>query len=164
MSIQRRFNADRVTAIVFLVLGVAVTYGGWVMDRLEIRRIHPASFPGLLPIFLGVALMVCAAVLYYQAQIKNDGEKLQVTSGGGLGRIALILALTLAYAMGLVGTLPFWMATLIFVMIFIIVFEWPEDTTTKAITRLIAIALAEGALVAIGVSLLFEKAFLVRLP
>jgi hypothetical protein len=159
-----QFNADRITAIVLLALGAAVTYGGWVMDRLEIRGIHPASIPGLLPILLGIALMVCAAILYSQSKnISIEGDQPD-QAVHGLGRLLLILFLAIAYAIGLVGTLPFWLATLIFVAVFICVFEWPVEATTKNIVRLIAIALAEGALVAVGVSMLFEKAFLVRLP
>ncbi|MBD3625750.1 MAG: hypothetical protein HUJ24_10345, partial [Rhodobacteraceae bacterium] len=39
--------ADRVTAAVLFALGAGMSYGGYVMDRLEIRQIHPASIPGL---------------------------------------------------------------------------------------------------------------------
>ena len=41
--------ADRLTAIVLLVIGLALLVGGWTMDRLEVRQIHPASIPGLVP-------------------------------------------------------------------------------------------------------------------
>jgi putative tricarboxylic transport membrane protein len=161
MSKTHQFSADRLTAVVLLALGAAVTYGGWSMDRLEIRRIHPASIPGLLPFILGVALMICAAVLYSQAKLKNDQKK---NSGHGIGRFVLILVPALVYAIGLVGTIPFWLATLIFVSFFICVFEWPAMPTRKNLTFLLAIAVAEGTFVAVGVTLLFEKAFLVRLP
>ena len=40
--------------------------GGYAMDRLEFRQIHPASIPGLLPMILGAALMVCAVLLAVQ--------------------------------------------------------------------------------------------------
>ena len=164
------FNADRITAMVFLALGAGVTYGGFIMDRLEIRKIHPASIPGLLPMLLGIALMVCAAILYYQT--KNSNSKDATQDQGGIGRLILVLALTVIYAVGIVGTLPFWAATFIFVSAFICIFEWPSAPTSKQVTkqvikqvaRLLVIAAVEGALVAVAVSLLFEKAFLVRLP
>ena len=159
-----RFGADRLTAIVLLALGMTVTYGGWVMDRLEIRHIHPASIPGLLPIILGCALMICAVVLYIQASSKTAGGPNSTLSRARFGRLFLVLAVTLTYAVGLVGTVPFWLVTLIFIAIFICVFEWPAEATTKKILQMVAIAIAEGAMVAVGVSMLFEKAFLVRLP
>ena len=37
--------ADRLTAIVLFGLGLAMAWGGFEMDRLEIRRIHPSSIP-----------------------------------------------------------------------------------------------------------------------
>src|SRR5690606_27508065 len=42
-----RARADLITAIVLVLLGLAVTYASWTMDRLEVRRIHPSTIPGL---------------------------------------------------------------------------------------------------------------------
>ena len=42
---MRMAQADRIAAVVFLALGLAMLAGGWTMDRLEARRIHPASIP-----------------------------------------------------------------------------------------------------------------------
>ena len=42
--------ADRLTAGLLFLLGLALLVGGYTMDRLEIRQIHPASIPGLVPI------------------------------------------------------------------------------------------------------------------
>ena len=56
-------SADRLTAVAFFALGAAMAWGGFVMDRLEIRHIHPASIPGLVPMVLGGALMICAVLL-----------------------------------------------------------------------------------------------------
>ena len=53
-------RADQVTALVFFVLGVAMAIGGYTMDRLEVRQIHPASIPGLVPMILGGLLALCA--------------------------------------------------------------------------------------------------------
>ena len=55
--------ADRITAATLFALGAAMTWGGFVMDRLEIRQIHPASIPGLVPMILGAAMMLCATLL-----------------------------------------------------------------------------------------------------
>ena len=49
--------ADRVTAAVLFLLGAGLSWGGFTMDRLEVRQIHPGSIPGLVPMILGVALM-----------------------------------------------------------------------------------------------------------
>ena len=72
--------------------------------------------------------------------------------------------LTLGYAAGLVGRLPFWLATWLFVAAFVALFEWPLATTGAGRLRRLAIALIYGALVSAAVSLVFQRIFLVRLP
>ena len=59
----RMKTADRITALVLVGLGVAMFWGGFVMDRLEVRQIHPASIPGLMPMGLGMLTVVCGVVL-----------------------------------------------------------------------------------------------------
>ena len=62
--------ADRVTAAVLFLLGAGLSWGGFTMDRLEVRLIHPGSIPGLVPMILGVALMGCAILLFAGARDK----------------------------------------------------------------------------------------------
>ena len=78
-------------------------------------------------------------------------------------RLGLTLLLTLVYAGVLVGRLPFALATFLFVGGFIVVFEWRRGPAAAAARR-IAIAVFEAALVAVAVSFVFERIFLVRLP
>ena len=51
-------RADLLTAIVFIVLAAAMLYGSWTMDRLEVRRIHPFTAPGVVPGLLSAALLL----------------------------------------------------------------------------------------------------------
>ena len=70
--------------------------------------------------------------------------------------------------------MPFWLATGIFVFLFVALFEWPrrsegaaaESGTTGWSRRLrsFAIALAIAVATAAAVTYLFEEIFLVRLP
>ncbi|MDQ3458982.1 MAG: hypothetical protein M3498_06750, partial [Deinococcota bacterium] len=82
-------------------------------------------------------------------------------SGEGARRTLLTLLLTLGYGAGLVGLLPYWLATFLFVFLFITVFEWP---TASSRARVLALALLQAALVAGLVTFIFERLFLVRLP
>ena len=81
----------------------------------------------------------------------------------GTRKLVLTLVLTLGYAGVLVGRLPFAWATGIFVFLFIIAFEWQRGDAARLL-RVAGIALFEAILVAVGVTLIFEKIFLVRLP
>src|SRR5690606_41698176 len=59
----RMVRADLVAAAFFIALGALILYGSWTMPRLEVRRIHPMTVPGLVPGMLSFALIVCGVIL-----------------------------------------------------------------------------------------------------
>lgn len=157
-------KADLITGVVLLVLAAAVIYGGWTMDRLEIRRIHPASIPGLVPLGLGIALALAAAALVIRAHRPPGLRGEEVAPEGNNARLAATMALCLLYAVGLVGHVPYEIATGLFVFGFIAVFEWEEAGRAGTRIRSLVTALIQAVLVTGVVSIGFEKLFLVRLP
>lgn len=163
---MRMATADRVTAVVLFALGLAMTVGGWTMDRLEVRDIHPASIPGLVPMILGVLLALCALLLWRAASGDGDGESAErrFMAEGSWMRLALTGGTCVVYALVLVGWLPFFWATALFVTVFALIFGWSgaDDRRKQALTAGSALVLGVG--VAFGVSILFQEAFLVRLP
>jgi putative tricarboxylic transport membrane protein len=82
----------------------------------------------------------------------------------GWARLVACLALTIGYAAGLVGQIPFWLATALFVFAFILAFEWRPSATAAERGRLLLIALIEAVTVAAAVTLVFRYLFLVALP
>jgi putative tricarboxylic transport membrane protein len=157
-------KADLITGVVLLALAAAVIYGGWTMDRLEIRRIHPASIPGLVPLGLGIALALAAAALVVRAHRAPCARGAEVAPGDRHTRLAVTLALCVLYAGGLVGHVPYEIATGLFVFAFIAVFEWQEAGRAGQRIRGLVTALIQAVVVAGVVSVGFEKLFLVRLP
>ncbi|MCB1969177.1 MAG: tripartite tricarboxylate transporter TctB family protein [Geminicoccaceae bacterium] len=158
-------RADLYSVPVFFVLGAAMLYGGWTMDRLAVRQIHPASIPGLVPMLLGGALMLAAVVLFAQAQRPSaTGEVDREAPTGGNRRLFATLLLCSAYALGLVGHVPFPVATAIFIIAFVIVFECVLSEAPVSLAKTTAIAVVFGIVLSAAVSLLFRYAFLVRLP
>lgn len=157
-------RADLFTSVLFLALGLAMLYGGYTMDRLTIRQIHPMSFPGLVPMALGAALAVCALVLMRGA-VTAGGLKASFDFGHskGLARLVAALCLCLAYPLVLIGLMPFWLATALFVTAFIALFEWTGRTVARHAIAL-ATALVQGALVGFITAYVFSELFLVRLP
>lgn len=157
--------ADRVTAIVLFALGAAMLGGGFTMDRLEIRHIHPASIPGLVPMILGGALMVCAALLFTGANKKStELDSTSEISSQSWRSFLIAAALSVFYALALVGRAPFFLATAAYITTFLIVFSWPEQTDRAKRIRLFIIAVIFGGVVAGAISVLFRYGFLVRLP
>jgi len=157
-------TADRVCAVIFCTLGLAMLIGGYTMDRLEIRQIHPLSVPGLLPMILGGALAFCAMLLWVQADGGSAGGRERLIESGSLWRLGQTVGLTLFYAIVLVGWLPFTVATAIFIASFTAVFSWTPEASAKMRMQKVLSACAFGVVAALVIGLLFEKAFLVRLP
>lgn len=161
-------RADLIAALVIIVLGAAILYGSWTMPRLEVRRIHPMTVPGLVPGMLSVALLVCGAVLAWRSvrtptpggwQSLRDALFSQQTARAGV-----VAALALIYTLGLVGWLPFWGATALFVFAFILVFEVWLAEPRRPLMQSLPWAAGLAVVTAIAVTLVFERAFLVRLP
>lgn len=156
-------RADRITAVVFIIAGAAVAWGSWIMPRLENRGVHPSSVPGLVPGILGVALVLCGILLAVRRH-KSAAPDEPLLRGFEAKRLAVVLLLTLGFTFGLVGTVPFWLATALFVFAFIVVFDCFVTEAPKPLVRTLVlaavVALAAGAIV----TLVFERGFLVRLP
>lgn len=161
---MRMAQADRIAAVVFLVLGLAMLAGGWTMDRLELRRIHPASIPGLVPMILGGLLSLCAVLLWATASRDATRAAEPFLADGSWTRLALTAGTCVAYALVLVGWLPFLWSTFLFVTVFALLFSWPDgpDLRARAKAGLSAVVLGLG--IAFGTATLFAEVFLVRLP
>lgn len=147
-------RADRVTAIVFFALGLTMLWAGYTMDRLEIRRIHPSSIPGLLPMFLGGGMALCSVFLFLGAR-DGDGPNPTVS----WRTMGLTAGWSVIFALIMVGNLPFYLATAIYVAGFVMIF----DTETPPLKRVVA-GCVFGIISAAVIGALFRYAFLVRLP
>jgi hypothetical protein len=163
-----RARADLITSIVLIVLGVAVFYFSWTMDRLEVRRISPATIPGLVPMILGVALTLCGSLLAWRSwriQIPGSGAALlsQLVSWPAI-RVLAVLGLALVFTLVLMGRMPFWLAAGIFIFTFIVLFETVLADTPKPLVATLLWAVGIAAVGAGGIWYIFERIFLVRLP
>lgn len=93
-----------------------------------------------------------------------DGEKHVEPPSAGYRRFAWILGLSLVYAAGLVGRVPFWLATFLFVFAAIVVFERSEYKSRRMATRRLIVAAVIAGATAFAVPFVFERIFLVNLP
>lgn len=161
-------RADLIAALVFIALGLVVTYFSWTMDRLEVRRIHPSTIPGLVPLILGIALTLCGSLLAIRSarlDIRGGGAALvRALVSWQAVRVFGVLGLALAYTLVLVGRMPFWLASSLFVFSFIILFETvlADHPGSPVRTLIWAVLVALGA--GLGVQYVFGEIFLVRLP
>ncbi|TVS05854.1 MAG: tripartite tricarboxylate transporter TctB family protein [Rhodobacteraceae bacterium] len=162
-------RADLLTGLILLVLGIAVVWMSWEMPRLEARRIHPATVPGLVPGLLGIALAICGMILAARSvRVADDGAGWRRFGAAFLStsaaRVVVAMVLALGYALVLVGRLPFWAASAVFVLVFILVFERVFSASPHPLWRTVLTAGLQAVIVGVAVSVVFEAGFLVRLP
>jgi hypothetical protein len=163
-----RVKADLLTGIVLALLGLFVFYEAYTMSRLEARRIHPATIPGLVPMMLGAGLAFLGALLASRSwRMEADGG--WRAFGALFGSMAAVRVMAgkflfFVFTLGLIGWLPFWAASMLFIAAFILTFEMVlTDAPVPAATSLFwaaATALVCGG----GIYYLFANVFLVRLP
>jgi hypothetical protein len=146
-------KSDRLQGCLWILVGGATVYASWTMDRLERHGAALYAAPGLVPGLLGLVLLALGVVLTGRKTVPADSA----AGSAGWGNTALVLLLCLGYAAGLVGRLPFWLATFVFVTAFIAIFEYPAR-------RRMALAPVYAALTSLVVTYVFESVFLVRLP
>ena len=152
-------KADFWLSLVLTGFGGAAVIESWRMPRLENLGIDPLSAPGLTPGLLGLVLTGLGLALMVRS-LRSPAVGISDRRLQGWRRFNLTLALCLVYAVGLVGWLPFWAATGLFVFAFVTAFTW----SGKIQVQQILFALILAAIVATTVTLLFERVFLIRLP
>lgn len=159
--------ADRLTALVLFALGTGMLIGGFTMDRLEIRHIHPASIPGLVPMSLGGALTLCAVLLFLSAAQKSAEISPSTTgelSSASWRNFMIAAVISVFYALVLVGRVPFFWATALYITAFLLIFSWPQEVDKAKRIRVIVFAIGFAGVISAAISILFRYGFLVRLP
>lgn len=157
-------RADLVTAAVLFALGVAIMAQAWSMPRFVEQSGTGLTAPGIVPGFYGAMIALLSGVLGLRA-VRRGGWAVSGSRSGapGDGRQLLTAAvLGVVYAGVLVGRVPFWLASALFVFAFTTAFEWDQGPERRA-RRVVEAALI-GLGTGVAVMLVFEKLFLLRLP
>lgn len=150
-------KSDFAQGIWWLVIGGAIFYASWTMDRLGSLGVKPFSAPGLLPGVLGVFIVVLGLAMLIRGGTGSSEETIEWR------RIVLPLALCLGFAGGMVGRgIPFWLAAWIFVAVMIFTLQYRERK--HRLGKLALVALTVGAIASVAISLVFQELFLIRLP
>lgn len=162
-------RADLIAAFVAMVFGSAVAVASWRMDRLEHLNINAYEIPGLVPFVLGVTIFGLGTVLAIRESGRAAGTANAPSapeSWKALRHMGWVFGLTLVYPLGMIGSgMPFWLATGLFVMVFIGVLDRErQEALGRAPAHYWMHALAYGVFWSALVSFFFEQVFLVRLP
>ena len=162
-------RADLFGGIAWMAFGLAIVGGSVTMDRLEQFGATWYTAPGLVPGVLGVTIVVLGLLLVIRAMKTGAAAGLAepwVPTAAGrssLKRASLATLLSLVYTLGLIGRVPFPIASTLFVFAFIMVFDVSADASSR-IARRATIAAITAVVTSVVVTLVFERIFLVRLP
>lgn len=141
--------------------GLLIVAASLRMERFESMGAQLYTMPGFVPGMLGGVLMLLGAVLMLRGWRRSLRDTVAEPTEGLINRrIAITLVLTLVYAGLLIGRVPFWLATALFVAVFVASFA-PED---QAPQRRLVVSVLAGVLTSAVVTFVFQQIFLVRLP
>lgn len=163
MQNDRERSADRLSGIGWIVFGAVLVISSLMM---ETRTYLGATFttgPGFVPGLIGLAILVLGVAMLVRSLRGEAIAYFEAVDPAMWWRVPLALGLMLVYALGLVGRVPFGVATFLFLTAFIVAFNLPVPTRGK-LGMLLVKAAVTGAATAVTIVFTFQTLFLVRLP
>ena len=158
-------RSDVVGGGLWIALGAVIVGEALRMDRFTEMGSSLYTMPGFVPGMVGALIVLLGAALVFRGWRRQRIATPQADAPAGTERflnrrVLITLALSLGYAAGLIGRLPFGVSTAIYVAAFVWIFSPPEHSLRR---RLVHAAIT-GIATAVVVVLVFEKLFLVTLP
>lgn len=145
----------------WVLFGLLIVVESLRMDRFTSMGAELYTMPGFVPGMIGGVIVLLGAVLMLRGWHRRAAARHDTAAGPLLNRrIIITMALSLSYAGAMIGRVPFWLATFVFVTAFVGCFAPPE---ARPLRRL-SVAVLAGVLATTVVTLVFEQVFLVRLP
>lgn len=164
-------KADFAVSILLMCFGVWVVIHSFQMPRFKELSADPLSVPGIVPGILGTVIFVLSLVVFIRS-LTRKGYRLGLNRqtlnnflrDTSLLRMILTIFICIVYGIFMVGRLNYYLATFIFVLIFLVFFQFrhSEDTTVRA--KLLTLAVLQALLTAGIVGAVFRYLFLVDLP
>lgn len=161
-------RTDLITASVLLAFSIGVIVLSIGMPTFTDKGASFFLAPGIVPGFYGSVLTLLALVLaarsIWRGALRAGAAGAGARDASGMRRLAIAVVLCVVFAVGLIGTIPFWLAVMFFVTSFIVVFEWQPGLDARARIRPVGTAILQGLIAGILVTYVFQEIFFVRLP
>lgn len=164
-------KGDFVVSILLMGFGVWVVIHSIQMPRFEDMGANPFSVPGIVPGILGAIIFFLSLVVFIRS-LRQKGFLLEVNrfavssffKDPAMQRMLLSSALCVVYGFVLVGRINYYLATFLFVLAFLIIFQFRSYTAASGRSKLVLMSLAQALLTAGIVGAVFRYLFLVDLP
>jgi hypothetical protein len=164
-------KADFITSLVLVGFGLAVLILSIQMPRFESRDANPYSVPGIVPGLLGIVIGTLGLVLLIRS-VRNGGYRLNVRNfslatyltDAATKRMVVTIAICLFYAFIMIGRIPYLLATIIFIALFVITFEYQKTDPVSTRVRTVVFAVLLAGISGGVIWAVFRYLFLVSLP
>jgi hypothetical protein len=166
-------RTDLFVGLGLILFGSVAAFESWRMPRFEHLDVQIYQAPGFVPGLLGLTIAVFGLLILIRSLREGalqwkDAHAAQalrtMVASIETWRLVMLMVITVGYAWGLVGRMPFWLATIIFVFAFILLFDWRDAVTRSQRVRLLISASIQAVITAVVVTGVFQEIFRVRLP
>jgi hypothetical protein len=164
-------KADFVVSIVLMCFGVWIVTHSLQMPRFQELDADPFSVPGIVPGILGLIIFVLSLVVFIRS-LYRKGYRLGLTQqtvinfvrDASTRRMLLTTLICIVYGLGMVGNMNYYLATFIFVLAYLILFQYRPSEGIAAQGKMLVLSLFQAVLTAGVVGAVFRYLFLVDLP
>lgn len=171
MKAENMKRADFVMSIGLIAFGIFVLIMALQMPTHVELQGEPYSGPGVVPGFLGITLTILGVVLMIRSII-HKGYKVNINKetiaaffkDASTKRLGLTLVICLGYAFGILDRIPYLAATIIFIFVFVVAFEFKRGEKLQAQAKMFGLALLLAGIAGTATWATFRYAFLVNLP
>lgn len=164
-------KADFLMSLVLIIFGVFVIIISSQMPDFTEQKFNRFSDPGLVPSVLGVVFIILGLVMLIRSIIRK-GYRIEIGAAQISGwikekstrRFLTTLSLSVVYALVLLGRVHFFIATALYMFVFILMFEYRPEKKLLQQKKTVLIALFMSLTTAGVVFGVFRYLFLVNLP
>jgi TRAP-type C4-dicarboxylate transport system permease large subunit len=164
-------RADFVVSILLMGFGVWVVLHSFQMPRFKDLSANPFSVPGIVPGILGTVIFILSLVVFIRSLIRK-GYRLGLNrqtlknffQDTSAQRMLLTIFICIVYGIFMVGSVNYYTATFIFVLVFIILFQFRGAQNVATRGKILMSAVLQAVLAAGIVGAVFRYLFLVDLP
>ena len=118
-------KADFVASIILIAFGIWIVVHSIHMPRFKEFGANPFSVPGIVPGILGTIITVLSLLVFIRA-IRRKGYQLDIRThvlksviqDASFKRMLITCSVCVAYGLGMVGTISYYVATFIYVFTF----------------------------------------------
>ena len=164
-------KADFVVSILLMCFSVWIVIHSLQMPLFKEVGADPFSVPGIVPGILGTVIFILSLVVFIRSLTRKGyrfGLNRQTLKNffqdTSLQRMLLTIFICIVYGILMVGSMNYYLATFIFVLVFLILFQFLDAENVTAKGKLLRLSVLQAVLVAGVVGAVFRYLFLVDLP